>query len=112
VGQAVDIVYLDFSKAFDTVSHSLLLEKLVHYGSDKWSVWWMRNWLTGHTHRVVVNRSFSNWQPVTSGVPQGIVLGPMLFSVFINDLDDGIKCILMRYVNEAKLNGEVDNLGV
>ena len=58
VGRAVDIVHLDFSKAFDPVSHRLLLEKLMHYGVDKWSVRWVGNWLTGRTQRVVVNSSF------------------------------------------------------
>ncbi|KAK4812899.1 hypothetical protein QYF61_027293 [Mycteria americana] len=60
VRQVVDIVYLDFSKAFNAVSHSLLLEKLMHYALDKWSVLWVGNWLTGRTQRVVVNSAFSN----------------------------------------------------
>ena len=58
MGRAVDIVYLDFSKAFDRVPHSLLLEKLMCYGPDKWSVQWVGNWLTGHTQMVVINSSF------------------------------------------------------
>jgi len=92
----MDIVYLNFSKAFDTVSHSLLLKKLMCYGLDKRSVWWMGNRLTGHTQRVVVNHSFSNWKPVTSGVVHGLTLGPTLSSIFVSDLDDGIKCTLIN----------------
>ena len=66
VGRAVDIVYLDVSKAFDTVSHSLLLEKPMRSSLEKWSVRWVGKWLTGGTQRVVGNSSFSNWQQVGS----------------------------------------------
>ena len=86
----VDIGILDFSKAFDVVPHTRLLNKLKFYGLSEEVISWIREFLHERKQKVMVDGVFSQEEKVDSGVPQGTVLGPLLFLLFINDIPDGL----------------------
>ena len=102
-GQTFDVVYLDFAKAFDSVPHKRLLHKLASYGVNGKLLAWIHAFLSNRRQRVVVNGEMASWSAVTSGVPQGSVLGPLLFLVFINDLPEAITSPLKIFADDTKI---------
>ena len=104
-GESVDIVYLDFRKAFDTVPHQRLLVKLKSYGITGQLYKWVEDFLVGRSQKVKVGNTISNRSEVTSGIPQGSILGPILFTIFINDLPEGLKNICKIFADDTKVYG-------
>ena len=102
-GGNIDTIYIDLSKAFDTVPHKRLLMKLRGYGIEGRILTWIEAFLTDRRQRVVVNDSRSSWADVTSGIPQGSVLRPMLFICYINDMPSSVLSFIYLFADDAKL---------
>jgi hypothetical protein len=109
MGLPFDVIFLDFAKAFDKVPRERLLEKLRAHGVRGKVLSWIRSWLTNRKQRVVLNGKYSTWAEVLSGVPQGSVLGPILFLIFINDLDSAVQLIdiIRKFADDTKLGQTV-----
>jgi hypothetical protein len=110
-GGRVDVIYTDFEKAFDKVPHSRLLSKLYSYGVDKELILWVKSFLSQRKQRVVVNGMASSWADVLSGIPQGSILGPLLFIIYINDLIEscGEDVLMFLFADDAKIFRHIRN---
>ena len=104
-----DIIFLDFNKAFDKISHKFILSKLHHYGIRNHTLSWIGAFLSNCTQTTVVNGVHSSYVEVTSGVPQGSVLGPMLFLLYINDINNAIKSQIKLFADDSVLYRNIRN---
>ena len=108
-GKQFDSVYLDFNKAFDSVSHKLLLHKLKIFGINGKLLIWFKNYLSGRKQRVVVNGFASDIKPVISGVPQGSILGPLLFLLFVNDIPSSPNHVTSMFADDTKIGSVIND---
>ena len=107
--EGVDVVYLDFRKAFDTVPHRSLVYKLKHLGVRGHVLAWIESFLRGRRQRVVLRNGFSTWKEVTSGVPQGSILGPLLFLFYVNDIPDIVSSTAKMFADDTKVYRKISS---
>ena len=110
-GSPVDVIYLDFQKAFDKVPHQIRILKLKSHGVGNSIINWIEQWITDRRQRVFVEGEVSSWKSVLSGVPQGSVLGPILFLVYINDLEEVLTGKILKFADDPKLFTKTKEIG-
>ena len=99
----IDCIYLDFKKAFDSVSHELLIHKLKSYNISDSMITWLSSFLNNRKQSLRINGSTSSWTSVTSGVPQGSILGSLMFLLFVNDIPQITSSNIMLFADDTKL---------
>lgn len=107
-GTSIDCIYMDFQKAFDKVPHNRLIGKLQSYGINEEITEWVKSFLSDRKQKVIVNGEESKWKEVTSGIPQGSVLGPLLFVIYINDLPDCVESPTYLFADDTKIYREIN----
>lgn len=100
---AIDILYMDYAKAFDTVPHQRLLCQVESFGITGKVLQWIKSFLSNRQQKVKANGVESSWSPVISGIPQGSIMGPILFTLFVNDLPQKINSIISMFADDTKL---------
>ena len=110
MGKQTDLIRLDFSKAFDKVTHEKLLQKFHFYGIRRYTLKWIKGFLDNRKQSVVINGINSDSIPVSSGVPQGSVLGPILFLAYINDLPEQVRSRVRLFADDTAMYRAVSSL--
>ena len=110
-GSPVDVIYFDSQKAYDKVPHQILILKLKSHGMGNSIINWIEQLLTDRRQRVVVDGEVSSWKSVLRGMPQGSVLGPMLFLGCINDLEEGVTGKILTFADYTKLFRKTKEIG-
>ena len=108
-GESIDCIYMDFQKAFDTVPHRRLITKLKGYNIHENTLNWIKNFLTDRKQQVKIGSATSEWSEVLSGIPQGSVIGPLLFIVYINDMPENIANPTFMFADDTKLYSKRTN---
>ena len=111
MGHKVGVIYMDLSKAFDSLNHELLIAKLRCYGLDQNAVEFFKSYLSNRYQCCKINNTLGDWRKIIAGVPQGSILGPLLFNIFLNDIFFFLKnANLGNYADDSTLHAYKKNL--